>query len=104
MGSYAPAEAGQANSQFIKADPDFLRFSPPDRQLTTASGPIQLEGFEEIDFVPSHFNAHAYDSNMTTNGYLLTENVASICSDPHRRALLRHALWERRRIGSPANN
>jgi uncharacterized protein len=66
MASYATTGAGQARSQFTKADPDFLRFSPLDKQSAPASGLVQLQGFEQIDFVPSRFNAHTEAPDGTT--------------------------------------
>ena len=58
MGSESLSGVNPAISHFVKAGPDFLKFSPFDNQRTAGSGLVQLEGFQEFDFVPSRFNAH----------------------------------------------
>jgi uncharacterized protein len=46
--------------------PDFLKYSPFDKQTTNGNGLVQLEGFQEIDFVPSRYNAHTQAPDGTT--------------------------------------
>ena len=58
MASESLSGTNPAISKFVEADPDFLKFSPFDRQPMGGAALVQLESFQEFDFVPSRFNAH----------------------------------------------
>jgi uncharacterized protein len=66
MNSDSSFETNPVIANFITSEPEFLKYSPFDRQFTSGGALVQLEGFQEFHFVPSRFNAHAEAPDGTT--------------------------------------
>jgi uncharacterized protein len=52
--------------QFVKTDSNLLKYSPLDGQKNHGAALVQLQGFQEIDLVPSRFNAHTETPDGST--------------------------------------
>ena len=66
MDSQAPLGNDPAVSQVVKTIPDLLKYSPFDKEAANETRLVQLNGFQEMDFVPSRFNAHTETPDGST--------------------------------------
>ena len=66
MDSQSSFQTDPAIAKFVTTGPEFLKYSPFDKQAAGAATLVQLEGFQQFDFTPSRFNAHTEAPDGTT--------------------------------------